>query len=380
MKPREDFADELRGFALLGIVVVNVPFLGLSPLGFTDASLADPLDRAVAFAVVAVAQAKFYLLFSFLFGYSLSYILATKSADPFRSLRRRLFGLAVLGFLHAWLFFVGDILVVYALLGLPLLWLARRPDRTAFRLAAGSGAAWLVVLSLLLRMPAGGEPAGLATVQAALAQGDFLDAVAARLSLWPDALTLILLLNGLAVMSLFSIGLVAGRRKLLANPALHPVLWRRGLQAAAVVGVPGAALSAWLIVQPGASPRAVGSRETIGTVLGFATAPALSFGYVALLALVHSRWPGALRMFRPAGRMSLTGYLGESAILSFVFCGYGLGLLGRVGAAEAVAIAIGTWAALDAFAHLWQRRFVYGPLEFVLRWWSYRQRQEPTTD
>lgn len=373
MKPRDDFADELRGFALLGIVVVNVPFLGISPVGFTAASLATPLDRAAAFAVVALAQAKFYVLFSFLFGYSLSYFLASKSADPFRAFRRRLAGLAGLGLLHAWLFFVGDILLLYALLGLALLWLARRPDRTALRTAAISAAAWLVVLGLLPLAPPTGEPVGLPAAQLALSSGSFLDAFVARLGLWPDAQVLILVLNGLAVLSLFCLGLVAGRHKLLAEPARHPGLWRRGLRMAAVIGVPGAALSAWMSLQPGASAQA-DRLEVMGTVLGFASAPALSFGYVSLLARIHTRWPGALRLFRPAGRMSLTGYLGESVILSFVFCGYGLGLLGRVGAAQALAIAIATWVVLDAFAHFWQRRFAYGPLEYVLRRWTHGAR------
>jgi hypothetical protein len=80
---RETFPDELRGFALLGIVFVNAPFLGISGEGFTPEAVAAWYDRAAAFAVVAFAQAKFYLLFAFLFGYSMHFWTCLCSTDGY---------------------------------------------------------------------------------------------------------------------------------------------------------------------------------------------------------------------------------------------------------------------------------------------------------
>ncbi|XVJ70380.1 MAG: DUF418 domain-containing protein [Rhizobacter sp.] len=83
------------------------------------------------------------------------------------------------------------------------------------------------------------------------------------------------------------------------------------------------------------------------------------------------RWrahkPDALRWFRPAGRMSLSGYLGESVMLSLVFCAYGLGLFGQLGAAAVAGIGLLVWLALDMLAHFNQRFFSRGPAEALLR-------------
>ena len=78
-------------------------------------------DKVVAFLIVALAQGKFYLLFAFLFGYSLTLILKIRSTASTNRYLRRLVGLAVLGAGHAYLFFIGDILMSYAFLGLVLL-------------------------------------------------------------------------------------------------------------------------------------------------------------------------------------------------------------------------------------------------------------------
>jgi uncharacterized protein len=110
-----------------------------------------------------------------------------------------------------------------------------------------------------------------------------------------------------------------------------------------------------------------GGRETFGLVLGFVSAPLLSWAYVAWLLLWRTKWPGALAWFRPAGRMSLSGYLGESLLLSLVFCAYGLGLYGQLGAAAVAGIAILVWLLLELMAHWAQRFTTRGPFELVMR-------------
>jgi uncharacterized protein len=110
------------------------------------------------------------------------------------------------------------------------------------------------------------------------------------------------------------------------------------------------------------------AEQVMGVALGFGSAPALTGGYVALFALATRR-RGA-RLAEPAGRMSLTVYLGESIILSAVFCGWGLGLLGTLPAAPAAAVAVSVWLALEIFAKLWLATFRYGPFEWLLRCWS----------
>jgi len=377
---RQQFADELRGFALLGIAVVNAPFLGISLAGFTETSVQTMSDRLVAMAVIAFAQAKFYLLFSFLFGYSFTLLLPAGAANGAARYLRRLTGLALIGAVHATLFFVGDILVLYAVLGLALLWLTKLRDRRVLQVTSAATLLWLVLLALLVlgadesTTDAQRWQAELASADRALAHGSFIEAAGARWDIWPLAFLVIATLNGLPVLAMFGIGLVAGRRHLLAHPEAHPGLWRRGSYAAVFIGLPGGIAAAWLAAGPGSTAGATGARELLGILIGFATAPALSFGYVAWMAQARARWPQAFAMFRPAGRMSLTGYIGESVLMSLVFCGYGLGFFGQWGAARVVLVAVAVWVAVDIASHLWQQRLRYGPLEYVLRWWSHAQK------
>ncbi len=94
----------------------------------------------------------------------------------------------------------------------------------------------------------------------------------------------------------------------------------------------------------------------------------LTAGYIGLIALGMARRPRLLRAAAPAGRMSLTVYIGESALLSLLFSGYGLGYFGQWGAFAVVLSGIAAWAVLSCFAWLWMRNFGRGPLETILAW------------
>ena len=379
--PRQEFADELRGFALLGIIFVNAPFLGISAEGFTADSVHAWYDRAAAFAVVAFAQAKFYLLFAFLFGYSMHFIVKDEGITSVLRFRRRLLGLGVLGIAHAALLFVGDILFLYAVLGLTLTWMRRLSDRMVLRVAVFAGIAWLLLLAAL-PMAVMAEPGGSLTdkqwiaagqsFNQAMREGGFFEATVARISFWPLASSSIFLLNGLGVLAAFALGLVAGRRSLFARPELHRPLWQAGLRWGLSPGLCLGFLSAWLVVGPGAQVGSWGLRETAGIALGFAGAPLLSWGYVSVLATMHAGGVQTLAIFRPAGRMSLSGYIGESLILSIVFCAYGLGLFGKLNAGAVSALALGTCIVLDLLAKATQSRWAIGPLESLLRRFSAR--------
>jgi len=135
---RDSSPDVLRGFALWGIIVVNVAYFSTSvSSGVTGDSIEGSGDAVAAFLVQALASGKFYILFSFLFGYSAHYLLK----DPVRGRRRwvaRNVGLIVVGLLHASLLFIGDILFLYGLLGLALTFFLARSDRVITAWLQGS--------------------------------------------------------------------------------------------------------------------------------------------------------------------------------------------------------------------------------------------------
>lgn len=367
---RQTLPDQLRGFALLGIIVVNMPFLAVSNVGIWEMQLSNLSDKVVAFLIVALAQGKFYLLFAFLFGYSLTLILKSHSTNSIKMYLRRLVGLALLGAGHAYLFFIGDILMSYALLGLVLLLLIGRSMRTVLFASVFSYLIGLVLLTLVFfetlgtESSAGGFISNPDALDKALT-GSFLDSVVGRANAIPEALLVQLFINWFPAMSMFLLGLAAGRIGLLSDPTKNKTLWRKCVIVGVFVGLPAGIASAWLALVP-EDPNGV--YGIAGVVVGFALAPALSAGYVGAIALLsHRRF---MSYTEPAGRMSLTGYLGESILLAAIFCGWGLGLFGLLSLTQALIVALSVWIALEIFAKLWLRNFAYGPFEWILRSWS----------
>ena len=374
--------DALRGFALFGILIVNIgvfssPFYGA---GMPDPNYARPLDVVVRWLIAWLFETKFYLLFSFLFGYSFTLQMAAaeraQAAFTPRFLRR-LLGLAMLGVAHAVLFYQGDILLTYALLGAGLLVCRNLPPARALR-----GALWLIVLA--------------AGVWALLGFFSYLDPVPVdyRLQIKADALAaiqayrgtigttitqhvhelttsvwfMVLFVQGPFVFAMFLMGLALGRRQALADPWRQPrVLWllvALGLPP----GLAGSALYA-----TSSLPFADAAWELPGLAADLLTAPLLSMAYAAAFLLaIRTRTPtralGRLgQWLAPAGRMALSNYLMQSLICAFLFTGWGLRLFASVSPLTTVGIAVAIFAAQLPFSAWWLRHHVHGPVEWFLR-------------
>jgi uncharacterized protein len=366
---REALPDRLRGIALLGIVVVNAAFLGISADGFTQGSVDGFANRLTALLVATFAQGKFYLLFSFLFGYSTSFILRDHTTANRRRYLRRLFALFLFGLAHAVFLFVGDILITYSILGLLLFAISRSSDRALKRWAIASMALSvfliLVIASLAAAFPDEGSM-GLSGLESALASGSFAEASLARLEALPTILFSVFFLQGPMAFAAFVVGLLASRRRLLAYPAQNLDLWRKMSRWGWGIGLPLQVIAAGMQIGAIASGNPFSPVGAAGLALGFASAPILTSGYIGTIALLLHRNPRFLSVMGPAGRMSLTVYIGESAILSLVFSAYGLGYFAKWGAFPVVLTAIASWAVLSLFAWLWMKRFTQGPLENVL--------------
>jgi uncharacterized protein len=373
-RERQAFPDQLRALALLGIVVVNAPFMAIGIDGFTEASTSTALDRIAAFGTTMLAEGKFYILFSFLFGYSANFIV--KKGDPAsrRRWKRRLAGLAVIGLAHAIFLFIGDILFAYAVLGSGLILMFNRRDRTVLVTAAISaliGIFWLallVLLSAVVPEEIASDPT-LDSLDIALASGSFFGAAEARL----EALPLILLTLGtlqwpLAFAS-FCVGLVAGRHRLLADLGAKRPTWRRMAVWGLAIGLPVQLAGTWLVYRDG-FVVGTGFESMLGLAVIVATAPILSAGYMGALALLSQNLPRILATVQDPGRASLSIYIGESLILATLFCGWGFGLFGQLGAAAVTGVAILTWVLLVIAMNLWLGRFRQGPLEAPMSLWT----------
>ncbi|WP_329021459.1 DUF418 domain-containing protein [Streptomyces sp. NBC_00690] len=369
--------DVLRGFALLGILLVNITFIASAHRleGVHDPSFDGPLDRSALQLTVVLLESKFYLLFSFLFGYSFTLQMrsAERSGARFTSrFLRRCAGLLAIGVFHAVVLFPGDILTTYALLGLILLAARGTRPRSALRTAIllfGITALLYLLLGFLIWLDGGASvdtPETAAGIQDTLAalRGDPASVIGENLARLSDVLLIIVLLQGPAALAAFLVGLAAGKKELLANVSAHRTLLRRLQWIGFPVGLAGAVFYAW------ASQGTQGMDFlSFAVAVDLLTAPLLTAAYAATVLQLVATARGARigRALAPAGRMALTNYLSQSLVLAVLFTGFGFALVGRVGPATAVLIALSLFAAQLVVSRWWMGRHAYGPVEWVLR-------------
>lgn len=164
---RHVFLDVLRGFALLGVCLANYPEFSLYTFQSADTAAAMPsagVDRIVRFLQYLFVDGKFYTLFSLLFGVGFSIIIshaAERGADGFRIFYRRMALLAVFGFLHLMFVWSGDILLLYAVLGMLLPLFRKMSDRRILTVAG-------VLLFLPVVVDAFSEVTGISLAQPAV--------------------------------------------------------------------------------------------------------------------------------------------------------------------------------------------------------------------
>ncbi|WP_434995376.1 DUF418 domain-containing protein [Arthrobacter sp. Ld5] len=357
--------DALRGFALFGILMVNVWFFADSShlAGGRDPSTVSGADRLIRFAVVMFFEGKFYLLFSLLFGYGSVVLAATAGAERERLATRRLVFLAVLGVVHGLTLFYGDILLTYALAGAILAAAASSAPRARLGLAAGitlGMALLLVVVAVLLLGPAGTD-ASAARVGPTASPAD---ALAANAATYGVVLPSVLFFQGPLALAAFFAGSALAMLGVL-RPEVPPrkVLWRV-VVLALPLGLAGSACSAGLDVWGGGSAASV-----LGTGISVVASPLVTVGYAASLLLVLGSRGGraVTAVLAPAGRLSLSNYLAQSAVLCLVFTGYGWGLMDRLPSVMVVVVVVVLFAAQAAASSLILSRYRTGPLEWALR-------------
>ena len=377
---RDPAPDVLRGFALWGIVLVNVAYFSSSvDSGVTADALANAGDSLAAFLVFALAQGKFYLIFSFLFGYSSHYVLGSASGGRRRWWLRGV-GLMVLGLAHASLLFIGDILFLYGLLGLLLLGLYAQPRRVLIRWGAWIYGVFTALALAVVALTALGEAQGLSPAvessptarayEAAVVSDNYLAAIPARVDFWVSEAIFVVLFQGALTFVAFLMGVLASRWGALTSSGLSRnqlqkmMGWGLGLG----LGLQVLFAGVWVVTMTSATPSVA---LELGAFFGsWVTAPLLSVGYVGLVLTVVRARPAALAWLGAMGRMSLTVYLGQSLLLNVIFGGWGLGLYQQLPYWLAVLVSIAVTLVLAAVATLWLRRFRQGPMEWLLTAWS----------
>jgi len=379
--------DVLRAVALFGIIIIHCMqgYLGSRPPkpGFMNMSM---LDGAVASVGFMLIFGKFFTIFSFLFGLSFALQMnsAAQKGAPFAGrFTWRLVVLALIALVHG-AFYAGDILIIYAFLGLLLI--PCRAVNTRVLLVAAV-VLILNVPGLILGWRGLNTPAPAPTIEQqqaaelALAQDRQLRqqqfdirrsgpaAEIMRLNL-TDGVTSKLafqLRSGRLwiTFGLFLLGLCAGRLEIFRETHAHLAFFRRLMWGAGAVA---AVTTAIAILRP--SGFQVNSLADLAASFSFTLQQAsLSAFYVAVVTLLFWRAPkrGLLPQLAPTGKMGLTTYLTQTAFGVLLFQGFGLGLIGQIGTAAAVGLGILFFCAQVLFSRWWMSRFSMGPVEWLWR-------------
>lgn len=371
---REIIPDVLRGFALLGILVVNIQFMALSSAEGARGEWTVGLANASAtFIIAAIFAGKFYLIFSFLFGYSSNYIIRENKANRKRWIKRSIL-LIFIGVLHFTFLWHGDILFVYGLFGLLLTPFFFRTDRTlkiwsrvifsiSFLLVCLIGA--LVYIGERY-FPEESFQTPLETkLDQVLIDGSFLQAVPARLELWVYGVSSGVFLQGGLAFAAFLMGVRMARSKFLStsfDKEVNTKLMKKGL----FFGLPIQILAATVLVQNENKAEPSEAIYLISLFTSFMAAPLLSIFYIALIRKLVSDKPNLLSWIGPAGKMSLTVYILQSVITSLIFGPWGFGLFQQLQTWMVLLLAVGIWIILVYFATTWLKRYKQGPLEWLV--------------
>lgn len=398
--------DVVRGFALLGILVVNSLFFALPLADAMGVPEPAPGTESVgiwqwiAFLVVMILfQYKFMSLFSLLFGVgaAIQFERATRAGRRFGLFFLcRLLILFCIGAIHAVFFWYGDILAQYALIGVWLLLFCRlRPVAlviigtgllTIAALIGGTIAGFEATMALdpeyqKAMNPDGTLPVGwLDTMEAAMwnpespiwragelrayGEGPYIDLFMFRLVTWLFAIVFGFLQFGWHIMAMFAFGVALYKSGFFGDEGGRLRCW------AVAVALPiGLLLELGAMLPDWTTPVVVGMSKATheyGSTL-------MAFGYAALVTTIVRG--GQLRMIAHViactGRMALTVYLAETVIMTSLFYSYGFGLFGEVDRIWLIPISLGTWIALAVFSTLWLGSFKQGPMEWLWRVLSY---------
>ncbi|TAA73193.1 DUF418 domain-containing protein [Planococcus salinarum] len=370
---RVESIDIMRGFALLGILLINMlafhsPFSYIDPYTWFD----GPGDQATFAFLDIFIQASFYPLFAMLFGYGLGiqFLRAEARNKSFAPMAvKRLAVLLVFGILHAFLIWFGDILITYAIMGFLLIGMMRLESKWLLRLGLLIYAIPQALLLMILFAAVAADSSfytGIQEVQdsiAAYGGGTFAEIFRQRFDDWMygnNALNYIVLT--VTILPFTMIGAAAAKWRLIERADELKKLWI-GL------AVGGFALGLLLKLMP----YIIEPNIAITFLQDIFGGPLLAVAYAAIIALItrHGSVPLLLRPLVKAGRMSLTIYITQSLIATTIFYSYGLGLYGQVNLLTGTLLGLGIFAVQLIFAEIWLSKFSQGPLEMIWRKLTY---------
>jgi len=383
--------DVIRGFALFGILVMNMPAFSASfYAGWSGIDLwPGEWNRFALHVRDVLFDGKFNSMFSFLFAVGFTIQLERLerhgAAESIAIYTRRLVALFAFGIAHAILLWSGDVLHMYALLGFVLLAMRRWPDRTvvavivlcfaypAIVAVARVAWHWTPDIAELIDFARARQ----ASNDLAYGTGSYTDVVVENAQELYHLYTAELVRGQVAsfyVMMLATtlLGLLVGRHRLIQRAAEF-----RGFLPLLQVLFFVLGISAGLFFTLKVDETSPFNPSVLGVLVGMsyaiARAATMLFYVVTLVRLLLDRGDESrFNWLAYAGRMPLSNYLLQSVIGTFIFYGWGLGLWGRIQPVPQLLLATAIFTCVQIpLSHWWLTRHTYGPMEYLWRTLTY---------
>lgn len=388
--------DALRGFAVMGILVMNIIGFALPGNAYMDPTVsggdsgADLLSWFVGFIFI---DGKMRGLFSLLFGASMFLVVTlaeAKGQSAFKTHYSRMFWLALFGLIHFFFLWWGDILFLYAAIGCLAYPFRHAAAQSLIKWALGIYAAgfliWSVLMGSLFLLQV------LATDQHADAQvlasyqemldgfGFTASAVAKDLAVYGGSYTDIAN-HKLRTMAFQPIAMVfQSAFETLPLMMLGMAMMKNGFLMGTMPRAVYRKWALWTILPGTLISTLIGLAAyysgfdpiiLVNANLAWTLVPRMmmTIGYAALLVVLIQQYSHSsfIRRVASAGRVAFTNYLGTSVIMCSIFYGWGLGLYGEFGRAQLWLFIIGIWAIMLLWSQPWLIRNRYGPMEWLWR-------------
>ncbi|MCA1030982.1 DUF418 domain-containing protein [Bacillus timonensis] len=371
--------DIIRGLAILGIFIVNMtsfhaPMLYILP----ELQWSNEVDRWTNTLIDIFAQASFYTLFSFLFGFGMVvlYERAVEKGISFPLLyAKRLLVLLLIGCIHAFLIWHGDILISYALLGFILLLFYKLRAKTlliwAFSLFIPT-----LLFSLLLLIAAffNAEAMTFPTSQELVAKsteiyssGSYIEITKQRIEDWYYVNNLINIpFLFLSLLPMFLLGAYFAKRKFFHQVDFYLSTIKKWWLFSFIIAV------VFKLFPYYTSENL--ATEYIQDAFG---GPASALFYATSIVLVTRKkiFEKLLQPLSYVGRMSLTNYLLQSIICTLIFYSYGLGFYGEIRLVHGILLTIGIFVIQVGVSKWWLAKYQFGPIEWIWRTLTYGEKQ-----
>jgi uncharacterized protein len=393
--------DVLRGFAVLGILIMNIQSFAsigaayMNPFAYGSM---EGANRLVWLLSHLLADAKLMTIFSILFGAGIVLMMERQKAAGRPAVRvhlRRMVVLLAFGIAHGYLLWYGDILHGYAVCGLVVFLLRRRSIRTllilgvlAVGVASAIGMLWQVTMpywpeeAVTDMEQTWWQPSEEAiTAELEGYRAGWLDQQSRRVAdtffmqTWLLLTDVIWRAGGLMLigMALYRLGVLSA--------GLSARSYRLMAAIGFLTGLPVVGCGVYFRFQSGWDVR---SALFLGSQFNYWASIPVALAWIAVVMLIcksGSAW--AERIRRPlasAGQMALSCYLLQTIICTTIFYGHGLALFGRVDRVGQILIVVAVWTVLLIFSTLWLRHFRFGPFEWLWRSMTYMKLQPMRVD